>query len=286
MKSPEYYELLNKISKTKNMKFVRENLHKIESSHLSRVAENPHLAEDIVLEISLKTPYAMRHPNLPHSRISEVLLDNPGSYSQVYLNHAVGNPNSSEEFLLEVIEKHSNNTNLLNCMSHNRNMTLPVLLSVIDTLSEFPESWYCLTDSLAFEATNQKVMEYLIEENLSIMQLSENPNLDENLIQQILEKHLENDAAMTALAKHKNTTAEQLDMISKSDYEWVKTKVAFNSKTSIETLKRLGFDPSANVRKHIAKNPNTPVELLRYLLKDKSTVVRNNAKKNLEKRCL
>lgn len=283
----EYYNLLHKMSKTKDMKFLKENIHKISNNHYYDISKNLNLSEDIALELSHKSPALMRHPNLPLERLEEVLLsDAYRNLGFLYRNYAVSNPNATEELLLKVIEKYSSNENLMTCITINRGLSLKVLLELRRVLGDKLEdkSSYNPFSGLALESSNFEVIQYLIDESMYPIEISENPNLDEHFINSILDKYWGNYGVTLNLAKHKNSTIEHLEKLSKCDYEWTRAKVAFNKKTSSETLEFLQNDPSANVRKHVAKNPNTPLSVLNYLLDDKSKVVKANAIKILESR--
>jgi hypothetical protein len=71
-----------------------------------------------------------------------------------------------------------------------------------------------------------------------------------------------------------DSTAEQLELFSKSPIDAIRQRIAANSKTPVHVLESLASDPCAEVRMAVALNKNCPPSLVSRITAQENPAVK------------
>lgn len=291
LKMDEYYELVEKLSKTKDVDLILEYANSRDSAIVRQICQNPLTPTDVLLNIfknhdELTGRDATSHINFPLNIAEDIVFRSLSVWIKL---ETIKHPLFDEPRLLKVIERTAiDNDNdsllLLNGLVENPNFNGKLLNTLCKIrkdagFNDYSE-WYGL--SIILDETNDlTVLQAAIDNEIMLDAVTNNKSTSALMLESIVNSHLNNDYAMLNVSRHKNANTEILEKISHSDYVWARTKVALHKNSSLDTLKYLANDSQASVRKNVAKNKNTPESVLKTLMNDKSKPVRENSIKNL-----
>ena len=114
------------------------------------------------------------------------------------------------------------------------------------------------------------------------MELFNNPDMCIEILEEMMND--QSHKVRIQVARHKLTTPEMLDRLSKDNNNFVRSFVAINKNIEMKTMLYLSEDPCENVRfRLLAENKNLPIEIIKKLSTDEVKYIKTSALQKLSK---
>lgn len=114
------------------------------------------------------------------------------------------------------------------------------------------------------------------------MELFNNADMCIEILEEMMNDH--SHKVRIQVARHKLTTPEMLDRLSKDNNNFVRSFVAINKNIETKTMLYLSEDSCENVRfRLLSENKNLPIEIIKKLSFDENRIIKASALQKLSK---